>query len=159
MKKILVLLLLTISGPFFGQTNAIIKHNGEKTDINLIKIEDDLVYYSLPGNEEENKISKFAIAQLENKSKNNVQTISEKIEISGKSDSKKIVVLKPSETFGLKKAGTISLFPALAKGQPAPLAKELAERRLKEKAAADGYSFIVIEANNQNELRATAYTY
>ena len=67
--------------------------------------------------------------------------------------------MKPSETLGLTKAATISLFPAIAKGQPAPLVKELAEKRLKEKAAADGYPFIVIEANNQNELKATAYTY
>ena len=159
MKKILVALLLTVGTPFFGQTDTIIKHNGEKTEINFIKIEDNLIYYSLPGGFEENKISKHAVAQLNNKSKNNAQVISEKIQISKKSDSKKVIVLKPFETLGLTKAETISLFPAIAKGQPAPLAKELAEKRLKEKAAALGYSFIVIEANNQNELKATTFTY
>ena len=69
MKKILVVLLLTVSATFFGQTNTIIKHNGEKTEINFIKIEDNLIHYSLPGSFEENKISKHAIAQLNNKSK------------------------------------------------------------------------------------------
>ncbi|KAB1154976.1 hypothetical protein [Flavobacterium luteum] len=159
MKKTLVLILLSISAPFFGQTDEIVKHNGEKTEVNFIKTENSIIYYSLPGNFEEKKISKYAVALLNSKSKKSSQIITEKIQISTKSDSKKIIVLKPSETFGLEKADIINLFPALTKGQTAQLAKELAEKRLKEKAAAKGYPFIVIEANNQNELKATAYKY
>lgn len=159
MKKILVLLLLTIHAPFFAQTDEIIQHNGGKTEVHFIKIENNLMYYSLPGSFEERKISKYAVSQLNNKSKNSSQMISEKIQVSAKSDANKIIVLNAIETIGLKKGDAISLFPALTKGQPFYLAKELAEKRLKEKAAASGYPFIVIEANNQNELKAVAFTY
>jgi hypothetical protein len=39
-----------------------IKHNGVTVDINLIKIENNLVYYTFPQSLEEQSISKYAVA-------------------------------------------------------------------------------------------------
>lgn len=159
MKKILTIILILVTFPFFSQTHGMIKHNGEKTELNFIKIENNLIYFSLPGSYEEKKISKYAISQLNNKLKNSSQNITEKIQISTKSDSNKIIVLKQSETIGLNKADSINLFPAIMKGYSSLSKKVGGEHRLKEKAAINGYPFIVIEANNQSEIKGTAYTY
>lgn len=60
---------LTINAPYFDQTDTIIKYNREKTEISHLKIENNLIHYSLKISFEENKIRKYAPAQLKNKSR------------------------------------------------------------------------------------------
>jgi hypothetical protein len=159
MKNIITAIVALATVQIFGQTHEIIKHDGEKLDINFIKIENNLVYYSLPSSTEEKKISKYAVAQLNEKSKNSSQIISEKIYLTDKSDYKKVIVLNESETIGLKKSNDLSSYWGKVKGQSKPTLSEMGEKRLKENAALKGDPFIVITSNKTDDLKAITYTY
>lgn len=159
MKNILTIMAVLLTAQLFAQTHEIIKHDGEKLNVNFIKMEDNLVYYSLPNSMEEQKISRFAIHQLNEKAKNNSKIISEKIILTKKSDYKKVVVLKESETIGLKKSDDLTSYPQKVKGETRWSMSEMGENRLKQNAAQKGYQFIVITSNKTDKLKAIAYSY
>lgn len=159
MKNLLVVLAVVLTAPLLAQTHEITKHNGEKLEINFIKIKNNIIYYSVPESVEEKKISTYAVAQLNEKSKINSRIISEKIHATAKSDFKKVVVLKESETIGLKKGDTLNSFFGKIKGQSRLSLLEMGEKRLKENAAASGNQFIVILSNKTDNLKAVTYTY
>lgn len=159
MKNLLVAIAVLVTAPLLAQTHEITKHNGEKLEINFIKIKNNIIYYSAPESLEEKKISKYAVAQLNEKSKINSQIISEKIHVSAKSDFKKVVVLKESETIGLKKGDTLNSFFGKIKGQSRLSLLEMGEKWLKENAALKGNQFIVILSNKTDNLKAVTYTY
>lgn len=159
MKNIVTAIIALTTVQIFAQTHEIIQHDGEKLDINFIKIENNLVYYTLPSSTEEKKISKYAVAQLNEKSKNSSQIISEKIYLTDKSDYKKVIVLKESETIGLKKSNDLSSFWGKIKGQSKLTLLEMGEKRLKENAALKGDPFIVVISNKTDDLKAITYTY
>ncbi|SHG74061.1 hypothetical protein SAMN05443549_10692 [Flavobacterium fluvii] len=159
MKNLITVIAVLFTAQFFAQTHEIIKHNGEKLDVNFIKFENNLVHYALPNSMEEHKISRYAVAQLTEKSKSNSKVISEKIDFSEKPDYKKVVVLKESETIGLKKAENLIGYLDNAKGETRLSRSEIGKNRLKEKAASKGHQFIVITSNKIGDLKAVAYTY
>lgn len=159
MKNILSVIAVLFTAPFFAQTHEIVKHNGEKIEVNFIKVENNLVYYAYPNSAEQHKISRYAVAQLNEKSKNNSKVISEKITLAEKADAKKVIVLKENETVGLKKSEDLTSNLATAKGETRWSASELREKQLKEKAASKGQQFIVITSKKHDKLTATTYTY
>lgn len=159
MKTILSIISLLLTVVSYGQTHEIINHDGTKIDANFIKTENNLVYYNTVKSFEQKKISKYAVSAVNDKTNNYNETISEKIQTTKKSDSNKVISLKKSEVAGLKKLKVISLAPIRMKGASIFFVEELGLKRLKEKAASIGSSFIVVESNNINELKATAYTY
>jgi hypothetical protein len=159
MKNILKVIVLLFTTNLLAQTHTILKHNGENLEVNYIKTEKKLIYYTLPNSSEEQKISVFAVAQLTEKSKNSSQSISEKIQLNQKSDYKKVIVLKESETIGLKKSEEINSFIGKVKGQPEYVLNQMIENRLKEKAASKENPFIVIVSNDTEKLKAFTYTY
>lgn len=159
MKKTYTIFILLFTVSLIAQTHEIIKHNGKKMEVNFIKIENNLLYYSNLNSMEERKISKYAVAQLKEMSKNDSQIISEKINPTGKSDYKKVVILNESETVGLKTTDTLNYFFGKIKGQSKLSLLEMGERRLKENAALQGNQFIVILSNKTSNLKAITYTY
>lgn len=159
MKNLITAVAVLFTVQFFAQTHEIIKHNGEKLEINFIKTENNLIYYALPDSQEEQKISRYAVAQLNEKAKSNSKTISEKITFMEKPDHTKVIVLKESETIGLTKSEDISSYPAVAKGETRLSISQMGETRLKQNAAQKGYQFIVITSNKRDNLKAIAYTY
>lgn len=159
MKNLLTVIAVLLTAQLFAQTHEIIKHDGEKLNVNFIKVEDNLVCYSLPNSMEELKISRYAINQLNEKAKNNSKIISEKIILTKKSDYKKVVVLKESETIGLKKSNNLTSYLEKAKGETRWSRSKMGENRLKQNAAQKGYQFIVITSNKTDILKAIAYTY
>jgi hypothetical protein len=159
MKNLLTAIAVLLTVKLFAQTHEIVKHNGEKLEINFIKTENNLIYYSNPGSIEEHKISKYAVAQLNEKSKNSSKIISEKIHLTQKSDYEKVIVIKEFETIGLKKSEVVTSFIGKVKGQPEYVLNQMTENRLKEKAASKGYPFIVIVSNRTDNLKAITYTY
>jgi hypothetical protein len=142
-----------------AQTHEITKHNGETMEVNFIKIENNLVYYTNIESNEEKKVSQFAISQLHEKSKNEAKTISEKIMLAGKADYTKVIVLNASQTEGLRESGTITSFLGKTKGETNQSFKDGAARRLKQNAADKGYPFIVILSTKSKDLKAVMYTY
>jgi hypothetical protein len=159
MKKIIVAIVVLFTAQLSAQTHEIIKHNGEKLDVNYIKIENNLVYYALPNSMEEHKISLYAVAQLNEKAKSNSKIISEKVNLAGNIDYRKVIVLKESETIGLTKSETIKGNHAIAKGETRWSLAQMGETQLKQNAAKKGYQFIVITSNKRDNLKAVAYTY
>ena len=159
MKNLLIALALIISVQLFAQTHEIIKHDGEKLEVNFIKTEGNLVYYALTNSMEELKISKYAVAQLNEKSNNNSKIVSKKIDLTSKADYNKIIVLKESETVGLKKSNDVTGFLGKIKGETRWSFAEMGEKNLKQNAAKKGNQFIVITSNKMDNLKAIAYTY
>lgn len=159
MKNLLIAIATLLTTQLFAQTHEIVKHNGEKQEVNFIKTEGNLVYYALPNSMEEQKISRYAVAQLNEKSKDNSRIISKKIDLTSNADYKKIIVLKESETIGLKKSNDLTGFLGKVKGETRWTMTEMGEKRLKQNAAKKGYQFIVITSNKTDNLKAMAYTY
>ena len=159
MKNLLTAIAAVLSAQLFAQTHEIVKHNGEKLEVNFIKTEGNLVYYSLPASAEEQKISRYAVAKINEKTKNNPQIISKKIDLIDKSDYNKVIVLKESETIGLKKSTDLTGFLGKIKGETRWSMAEMGEKRLKQNAAKKGNQFIVITSNKTDNLKAIAYTY
>jgi hypothetical protein len=64
MKISVLTVFILFTSSLIAQTHQMIKHNGVTVDINLIKIENNLVYYTFPQSLEEQSISKYAVAKL-----------------------------------------------------------------------------------------------
>lgn len=159
MKNLFIAFTILFTSSLFAQTHEIIKHDGERIDINFIKIENNLVYYTLVQSTEEKTISQYAVAQLNEKLKNDSKIISEKIQLNGKSDYKKVVILKKHQTIGLKESGVITSFYGGTKGETPLSFSDNGEKRLKQNAALQGAQFVVILANKPKDLKAAIYTY
>lgn len=159
MKNLFIAFTILFTTSLIAQTHQIIKHDGETMDINFIKTANNLVYYTLPQSTEEKTISQYAVAQLNEKSKSDSKIISEKIQLNGKSDYKKVVVLKKHQTIGLKESGIITSFYGGTKGESSLSFSDNGEKRLKQNAALKGSAFIVILSNKPKDLKAAIYTY
>nr|WP_315210324.1 hypothetical protein [uncultured Flavobacterium sp.] len=159
MKNLFIAFTILFTTSLIAQTHQIIKHDGETIDINFIKTANNLVYYTLPQSAEEKTISQYAVAQLNQKSKSDSKILSEKIQLNGKSDYKKVVVLKKHQTIGLKESGVITSFYGGTKGESSLSFSDNGEKRLKQNAALKGSQFIVILSNKPKDLKAVIYTY
>lgn len=118
-----------------------------------------MVYYALPNSFEEQKISRYAVNQLNEKSKNNSKIVSKKINLNEKTDYKKVIVLKESKTVGLTKSEDLTSYVGVAKGETRWSLTEMGEKSLKQNAAQKGHQFIVITSNKRDNHKAVAYTY
>lgn len=156
--KFLVLGLLFTSFAF-SQTHQIIKHNGEQFDVNYIKQDNDLIYYSLNGSQEELTISKYAVSVLNEKANSKSESISPKIVVADKKDYSSVKVLKPNQTIGLKEVATFTGLSTKTKGESPLALKENTERRIKTKSADNGYPFVSIVEKPDGKYQAVAYVY
>jgi hypothetical protein len=159
MKNILAVIAVLFTALLSAQTHEIIKHSGEKLEVNYIKTDNNIVYYALPNSMEEHKISRYAVAQLNEKANNNSETVSEKIILEDNFDYKKVIVLKESETIGLTKSENLKGHHSIAKGETRWSLAQIGEKQLKQNAAKKGCQFIVITSNKKNNLKAVAYAY
>jgi hypothetical protein len=159
MKNLFILFTILFSAASVAQTHEMITHDSKKMDVNFIKMENNLVYFALPGSTEEKNISQYAVAQLHTKTATDSKQVSEKINVISKSDYKKVIILKESQTVGLKKSGEITSFFGQTKGETNLSFLDGGEKRLKENAAVKGCPFIVILSNKPNDLKAAVYTY
>lgn len=156
--KFLILGLLFTSFAF-SQTHQIIKHNGEKLDVNYIKQDNDLIYYSLNGSQEQLTISKYAVATLNEKASAKSELISPKIIVADKKEYNSVKVLKPSQTIGLKQVETFTGLSTKTKGESPLALKEHTERRIKAKSANNGYPFVSIVEKSDGKYHAVAFIY
>ena len=159
MKISVLTIFILITASLSAQTHQMIKHDGATVDINFIKTENNLMYFSLPQSMEEQSISKYAVAKLTKKSNITLVMVSEKIQLNGKSNYDKVVVLQKHETLGLKESGIITSFYSGTKGESRLSFSENGKKRLKQNAAQNGAPFIVILSNKPKDLKAAIYTY
>lgn len=159
MKNTFILVAVFFTVTVFAQTHELIKYDGKVLPINFIKIEGNLVYYSLKNQMEEMKISRYAVAELKEKTTNSSRIVSNLIKIDDSSEYRKVIILKESETVGLTKTEDLASPLAIAKGETRWSRFEMGEILLKQKAAKKGYPFIVITSNFPDQLKAIAYSY
>jgi hypothetical protein len=159
MRTFITLLFLAIAAPFFAQSHVLVKHNGEKLNVNYIKTNNNLIYFNAEKEQVEQTISTFAIAELINTTTNAVTKVSDKIVVSGEQDYNKVIVLAPNATAGLSLTANDSKYVNRLKGQ-APLAVQQQNiNALKRKAAKEGIPFVSLAKINRAESSATMYTY
>ncbi|MDL2140912.1 MULTISPECIES: hypothetical protein [Flavobacterium] len=159
MKNIIITLSFLFANLAIGQTHQITKHNGEQLDVNFIKQENDLIYYSLDGSREEQKISKYAVSQLTNKETKETKKITDKVLVDSKSDYKLVTVLPQEKTAGLKQVANFSGVSTKTKGE-SPLANQKqTAMRIKTKSASNGYPFVSIVEKADGKYEAVAYAY
>ena len=159
MKISILTVFILFTSSLIAQTHQMLKHDGITIDINYIKTENNLVYFTLPQSMEEQSISKYAVAKLTEKLKTTPLIVSEKIELNGKSDYSKVIVLQKHETLGLKESGIITSFYSGTKGESRLSFSENGKKRLKQNAAQNRAPFIVILSNKPKDLKAAIYTY
>ncbi|WP_394772988.1 hypothetical protein [Flavobacterium sp.] len=142
-----------------SQTHQITKHNGEELDVNFIKLENDLVYYSFNGSSEEHKISKYAISKITNKQSNQTQKVTDKVIVDSKSDYKLVTVLSQEKTIGLKQVANFSGVSIKTKGEPPIANQNHTALRIKTQSALSGYPFVTITDKGNGMYEAVAYVY
>lgn len=142
-----------------SQTHQITKHNGEQLDVNFIKNENGLIYYSLNGSSEEIKISKHAVSSITNKQTKTTQKISDKIVVDSKDDYKMVTVLPQEKTIGLKQAASFTGVSTRTKGEPPIANQKQTAMRIKTKSASNGYPFVSIVEKGDGKYEAISYMY
>lgn len=159
MIKAYVILTVFLTVSISAQTHELLKHNGEKIQINYNKTERNLVYFSIPNSLEENSVSQYAVQLLTDKTTGKSQIISSKIDIKDQNAFREVVFLKEFEIIGLKKGEAISVFLGRTKGYSHYDLVSMKKRRLQEKAAKKGSPFVVITSESYDETKAVLYYY
>lgn len=160
MKNFFLVLVLILGSNIFAQTHRIIKHDGTEYDVNFIKNENNIIYYSNPESYEQKQISSFAVATLKNLKTSDLQTISEKLAIAKNCDFDKVTVLKQqNQTAGLKQVATYSGLLNKTKGMSSYEQLEQTIKSIKYKAASNGYPFITVNQKSDGTYEAIAYNY
>lgn len=159
MKILFFTLSILFANIAISQTHQITKHNGEQLDVNFIKLENDLVYYTLNGSAEEHKISKYAVSKITNKQSNQTQKVSDKVIVDSKSDYKFVTVLSQEKTIGLKQAANFSGVSTKTKGEPPIANQNHTAMRIKTESASKGYPFVSIVQKADGKYEAVAYAY
>ncbi len=159
MKILYFALGLLFANVAISQTHQITKHNGEQLDVNFIKTENGLVYYSLNGSSEEVKISKHAVSSITNKQTKTTQKVSDKIVVDSKDDFKMVTVLPQEKTIGLKQAASFTGVSTRTKGEPPIANQKQTAMRIKSKSASNGYPFVSIIEKGNGQYEAVAYVY
>ena len=159
METFITLFFFAISLPFLAQSNVLVKHNGEKMNVNYIKKNNNLLYFNTGKDQVEQTISSFAVAELINVSTNDMTKISDKIVVSSAQEYKKVILLTPNEAKGLSTTTNNSKFANRVKGQTPLAVQQQNIIALKRKAAKEGIPFVSIAQINRAESSARMYTY
>lgn len=159
MKNVFFTLAILFANIAISQTHQITKHNGEQLDVNFIKNENGLIYYSLNGSSEEIKISKHAVSSIMNKQTKQTQKISDKVIVDSKDDYKMVTVLSQEKAIGLKQAASFTGVSTRTKGEPPIANQKQTAMRIKTKSASNGYPFVSIIEKADGKYEAVAYVY
>ncbi|MBE8724853.1 hypothetical protein [Flavobacterium hungaricum] len=158
MKILYFTLSLLFANIAISQTHQITKHNGETLDVNFIKNENGLIYYSTVGSSEEIKISKHAVSSITNKQSKQTQKISDKVIVDSKDDYKMVTVLPQEKTIGLKQTGTFTGVSTRTKGEPPIANQKQTAMRIKTKSATNGSPFVSF-VEKDGKYEAVTYVY
>lgn len=160
MKVTFLALVLILGINSFAQTHRLIKHDGTEYDVNFIKNENNIIYYSNPESYEQQKISSFAVASLKNQKTSDLQTVSKKVAIAKECDFDKVTVLnQQDQTVGLKQVATYTGLLNKTKGISSSEQLEQTVKSIKYKAAANGYPFVTVNQKADGTYEAFAYNY
>lgn len=159
MKNLFITFLVLSFSFAHAQNHLLHKHNGENLNINYIRNQNNIVYYTLPSSSVENQISMYAIDKIVDKSDNKLLVYSNKISVSSESDYKKVIVLTPNQAKGLTIIETIVKPIRILKGYSPMSLVELTKNRIKKEAASKGFPFVTFSEVQYGKIQAIAYKY
>lgn len=169
MKKTILTLFTTLFVlAAFSQNDKLIKHNGEKLDVKVIKVGETTISYKYPGEDAEQTIGKYAVASITYGTSGRKEEVSEKIVISSEDDWEKVQILTDKvQVLGLKKGEEVRGKTAgFMSYNTAGSADKKATRRIKEAAAKLGAPFVLLTSDKndgfgvkQSIKNGTAYGY
>lgn len=159
MKTLITLLFFSLSISIWSQSHLIVKHNGEKLNVNYIKTDNNLIYFNSGKDQVEQTISTFAVAELINTSTNATTKVSDKIVVNGEQDYNKVKVLTANQQHGLIPSSKKITYTNRIKGQTPLAVQQQNITALKRKAAKEGIPFVSLISENRNESIATLLTY
>ena len=167
-KTILTLFTALFALAAFSQNDKMTKHNGEKLEVKVLKVGETTITYKYPGEDAEQTIGKYAVANIVYGTSGRKEEISEKIVISGEDDWEKVQILTDkAQVIGLKKGDEVRGKTAgMYSFNTAGSADKKATRRIKEAAAKAGAQFVLLTSDKndgfgvkQSIKNGTAYTY
>ena len=135
------------AGIAFGQSDQIMKHNGETIKGKVVKVEEFTITFIYEGEEAEYTVGKYAVEKIVHKS-GRVEEVSEKIVVRNKKDWENVVILEDkSYIAGLKKGKQVRGKTGLINFQTGNTGDKKAEKKLKMAAAELGHQFILLTAD------------
>jgi hypothetical protein len=160
MKVILLFLSLIFCCCIYSQSHQLLQHNGTTLDVNYIKQEGHLVYYSNFDSQEHQSISIHVVAEVKSLTSSKKQVITQKTEVRSKDDYLKVIVLEDEkQTVGLKKVQLFNGQLNKAKGISVWEQYEITKRAVKYRTAGKGFPFVIITRSTNGSYEATAYDY
>jgi hypothetical protein len=149
MKKTFLFLIASLITVFtFAQNtnDKLQKHSGETLEVKIVKVGETTITYKYPGEDAEQLIGKFAVAQIIYGGSGRKEDISEKIVVTGKEDWEKVEILTDkTQVVGLKKGLEVKGKTAgLISYNTAGSADKKATRRIKEAAAELEAPFVLL---------------
>lgn len=169
MKKFtLFLFMALVAFVAFGQNDKLKKHSGETLEVKVLKVNETAINFKYPGEDAEQTIGKYSVANITYGSSGRKEDITEKVVVMGKNDWEKVVILtNASEVIGLKKGEEIKgKTSGFISYNTAGSADKKATRKLKEEAAEAGAPFILMTADKadgygvkQSMKKGIAYSY
>ena len=160
MKIIFLSLSIIIGINAFSQTHQLVQHDGIIQDVNFIKQEQNLIYYSNPESQEQKSISIYTVNAIKDLKSSEKRIITKKIELNSKADYFKVIVLEDQKlAAGLKVAEQWGGQLNKAKGVSVWEQYENTKRTVKYRAAEKGYPFVFIVKKGNGSYKATAYNY
>jgi hypothetical protein len=169
MKKItLNLMALLIGATAFCQNDVMVKHNGEKIEVKVVRVAETTIIYKFPGEDAEQTIGKFAVNTITYGGSHRVELVSDKITVNGEEDWEKVQILTDkSQVLGLKQADEVrGKTSGVTSFNTAASADKKATRRIREAAAKMGASFVLLTSDKASDFgvkqsikNGVAYTY
>ncbi|MGK2863711.1 MAG: hypothetical protein ACSLE0_17390 [Chitinophagaceae bacterium] len=153
MKKMIFTLLAGISLLVTqAQNDVMIKHNGEKIDVKVVKVGETIIAFKYPGEDAEQTIGKFAVASIKYGTSGRKEVISDKIIISGKNDWEKVQILTDKvQVLGLKQGEEVrGKTSGMLSYNTAGSADKKATKKIKEAAAEDGAPFVLMTSDKND---------
>ncbi len=163
MKKfILSLVLFSVSLATYAQNDIITKHNGEKIEGNVVRVDEFTITFKYANEDAENVISKYAVASVKHGKSGREENITQKIEINSPKEADKVIILEDnSYTAGLTRAGEIRGKTSFINMRSFSGGDKKAMEKLKKEAAEMGCQFVLITSeksavgSSSNQLGGT----
>lgn len=172
MKKFITAIMALFIGVLsFAQTTTndkMVKHNGEKLEVKVIKVGETTITFKYPGEDAEQVIGKYAVAYITYGGSGRKENITAKVLVSGKSDWENVVILTDkSQVLGLKEGEAVrGKTSGWLSYNTAGSADKKATRKIKEAAAELGASFVLLTSDKndgfgvkQSIKNGTTYSY
>lgn len=143
--------------PFFtsAQSDKIQLHNGKSISGKVIRVAEHTVVYTYEGEDAEQTLGKFAVANIVYGKSGREQEISPKVEVNGEADWEKVLIIENlEEVAGLKRVAEIKGKTSFINYRTASGSDRKSLEKLKKEAAANKCSFILLTSDKDIDRKS-----